>query len=170
MCTTPIGDMSMNTFPNTEANGFDYSSFKKLLPNPDHFRLVIFKLPFSESLHLKCAMGDCWDKHYEWCSVTISEFIDDLISAIHTGTMPLCREKFENPDILIVDDLQHIAGKEATQEEFYRIIKHRIEHKKTTIIFSQLSLTQMRGMMRDELFQLLSTEYNEDGALSFQYR
>ena len=161
MSTTQNRDMSMDEFTIKDPYGIDCSRLKKLLASPGSFRLVFFKLPPAEILHLKYAMRNCWDKHFGWCSVTISEFIDDLISAIHIGILPLCMEKYENPDILVFDNLQHIAGKAATQEEFYKIIKRRIEQKKTTIIFSQTGLTEMRKEMSDELLQLLSAEYSE---------
>ena len=51
--------------------------------------------------------------------VRCEEFTSNLIEAIHTGTTDLFRKRFRNLDVLLIDDIQFIAGKEQTQEEFF---------------------------------------------------
>lgn len=51
--------------------------------------------------------------------VRCEEFTNQLIEAIHTGTADLFRNRFRNLDVLLIDDIQFIAGKEQTQEEFF---------------------------------------------------
>ncbi len=51
--------------------------------------------------------------------VRCEEFTNQLIEAIHTGTSDLFRSKYRNLDVLLIDDIQFIAGKEQTQEEFF---------------------------------------------------
>jgi len=70
--------------------------------------------------HLLHAIGhECRVKGLRVLYVSSEKFTNDMINAIRTHTTDSFREKYRNTDILLIDDIQFIAGKESTQEEFF---------------------------------------------------
>ncbi len=53
------------------------------------------------------------------CYITAEKFTNELIYSLRTNRMPDFKEKYRNVDMLLVDDVQFIAGKQRTQEEFF---------------------------------------------------
>jgi chromosomal replication initiator protein len=70
--------------------------------------------------HLLHAIGNqCAETNQAVLYVSSEEFTNDLISAIRSHTTQAFREKYRRTDVLLIDDIQFIAGKESTQEEFF---------------------------------------------------
>ncbi|HSH01101.1 MAG TPA: chromosomal replication initiator protein DnaA [Anaerolineae bacterium] len=70
--------------------------------------------------HLLHAIGQkCQESGYNVCYVSSETFTNDLIQSIRNQKMADFREKYRTPNVLLIDDIQFIAGKESTQEELF---------------------------------------------------
>ncbi|MFH2137697.1 MAG: chromosomal replication initiator protein DnaA [Candidatus Omnitrophota bacterium] len=70
-------------------------------------------------------------------SYTTSErFTNQLINAIQTRTTTRFREKYRSVDILLIDDIQFIGGKESTQEEFFHTFNTLYDAHKQIVVSS----------------------------------
>jgi chromosomal replication initiator protein len=70
--------------------------------------------------HLLHAIGNtCSGRGLQVLYVSSEEFTNDLINAIRLHTTQAFRDKYRRIDVLLIDDIQFIAGKESTQEEFF---------------------------------------------------
>jgi chromosomal replication initiator protein len=70
--------------------------------------------------HLLHAIGHVGQAHgLQVLYLPAEDFTNRLINAIRTKTTDTFRDRYRNTDILLIDDIQFIAGKESTQEEFF---------------------------------------------------
>jgi len=87
--------------------------------------------------HLLHAIGNsCTARGLRVLYVSSEEFTNDLINAIRSHTTPAFREKYRSIDVLLIDDIQFIAGKESTQEEFFHTFNTLHGQEKQIIVSS----------------------------------
>jgi len=90
--------------------------------------------------HLLHAIGNaCQNTDLSVLYVSSEEFTNDLINAIRTHKTPAFRETYRKIDILLIDDIQFIAGKESTQEEFFHTFNTLHGQNKQLVISSDRS-------------------------------
>ncbi|WP_106495687.1 chromosomal replication initiator protein DnaA [Lentibacillus sp. Marseille-P4043] len=89
--------------------------------------------------HLMHAIGHYVREHNPKANVvyiTSEKFTNEFINAIMDNKTANFRNKYRNVDILLIDDIQFIAGKESTQEEFFHTFNALHEESKQIIISS----------------------------------
>jgi chromosomal replication initiator protein len=89
--------------------------------------------------HLMCAIGH-WvkaqNRHLRLCYISAEKFMNELINAIRYDQTMTFREKYRSIDVLLIDDIQFMAGKERTQEEFFHTFNALYEGQKQIVISS----------------------------------
>ena len=68
--------------------------------------------------------------------VSAEEFLNELVSSIRYDKMPKFREKYRNIDYLLIDDIQFIAGKGKTEEEFFHTFNTLHDSGKQIVVTS----------------------------------
>ncbi|MBC7074047.1 chromosomal replication initiator protein DnaA [Candidatus Parcubacteria bacterium] len=66
----------------------------------------------------------------------VNKLVSDIINAIQNKKIEKFKESFQNIDVLILDDVQFLAGKEKTQEEFFFIFNSLYEKNKQIVLSS----------------------------------
>ena len=89
--------------------------------------------------HLMCAIGHHvknQNRHLRLAYISAEKFMNELINAIRYDQTMVFREKYRSIDVLLIDDIQFIAGKERTQEEFFHTFNALYDGQKQIVISS----------------------------------
>jgi chromosomal replication initiator protein len=87
--------------------------------------------------HLLHAIGDlARQRGKNVLYVTSEDFTNELINSIRTHSTQAFRERYRFIDVLLIDDIQFISGKESTQEEFFHTFNTLHDQEKQIVISS----------------------------------
>ncbi len=98
--------------------------------------------------HLLQAIGnDSIEKGRTVIYVTIEQFMNDFTFSIKNKNMEHFRNKYRKCDVLLIDDVQFLSGKEQTQEEFFHTFNELHNAKKQIVMTSDRLPSQIAGLV-----------------------
>ncbi|QKJ21323.1 chromosomal replication initiator protein DnaA [Poseidonibacter lekithochrous] len=98
--------------------------------------------------HLLQAVGNAAiEKGQTVIYVTIEQFMNDFTFSIKNKNMEHFRSKYRKCDVLLIDDIQFLSGKEQTQEEFFHTFNELHNAKKQIVMTSDRLPSQIAGLV-----------------------
>ena len=115
-------------------------------PGKSYNPLMIYGNSGLGKTHLLLAIGQYIHEHQPEASIAYikgDEFTNQMVNSIQSGKAEEFRQKYRNVDLFLVDDIQFIAGKESTQEEFFHTFNKLYEEHKQIVMTSDRKPSDM---------------------------
>ncbi len=109
----------------TDAPGRNYNPF-----------LVYSDVGMGKTHLLQGIAHECQRKGLRVIYIPSEAFTNDLVDSIRQRTMAMFREKYRSADVLLIDDIQFIGGKDSTQEEFFHTFNALYTFNKQIVLAS----------------------------------
>ena len=129
-------------------NSFSYNAALAVANNPGvtYNPLFLYGPPGVGKTHLLYAIANKVRRNNPDAKIVYikgDQFINELISAIKSGNNLAFRTKYREADLFLVDDIQFIAGKDSTQEEFFHTFNELHERNKQIVMTSDRKPSDM---------------------------
>ena len=150
-------DYTFETFINTPSNQLACLAAQKICETPGVYNpLYIFGPSGTGKTHLLHAIAKEYEKRAKnSLCVSANQFLEEMIEAVKTGNNPEFRDKYHQADVLLIDRLQYISGKEASQKELLNIVERRLLENKQVVVAGDSSLGRIPDL-EEELHACLA--------------
>ncbi len=133
-------------------NQFAHAAAKAVatIPSKKYNPLLIYGGVGMGKTHLMHAIGRSLLDHYAEMKIiyTSSErFMNEMINCIKLDRMQSFHSHYRTADVLLIDDIQILAGKERTQEEFFHTFNTLFEHQKQIVLSSDSPPKNIPGLV-----------------------
>jgi chromosomal replication initiator protein len=135
---------TFESFVDGKSNEFASAAAKRVAENPSlsYNPLFLYGGVGLGKTHLLHAIGHEIQRnrpHFRVLYLAAEQFVNELINSIRFDRMPAFRERYRTIDVLMIDDVQFIANKERTQEEFFHTFNTLYTSQKQIILSSDSS-------------------------------
>ncbi len=120
------------------------------MPSQSYNPLFIYGGVGIGKTHLMHAIGRSLLDNFGGLNVvyTSSErFMNEMITSIKLDRMSMFHRHYRSADVLLIDDIHTIAGKERTQEEFFHTFNELYDHRKQIVVSSDSAPNQLPGLV-----------------------
>jgi chromosomal replication initiator protein len=142
---------TFDEFVSGSSNQFAFAAAMAVANNPatTYNPLFIYGGVGLGKTHLINAIGNAIlrkNPEMKVCYYTSEKFMNELINSLRYAKMDEFRNKFRSMDVLLIDDVQFIAGKERTQEEFFHTFNALYESHKQIVVTSDKFPKEIPGL------------------------
>jgi chromosomal replication initiator protein len=132
---------TFDSFVVGSSNQFAHAAARAVaeIPSKSYNPLFIYGGVGLGKTHLMHAIGHyilAREKKLNLAYISTDRFINEMINAIRFDRLPSFRQKYRAIDVLLIDDIQFIAGKDRTQEEFFHIFNALHDGQKQIVVSS----------------------------------
>ena len=144
-------EYTFGTFIVGSSNKFAYAASLAVASNAksEYNPLFIYGNSGLGKTHLLCAISAYIEKNREGANIIYvkgEDFTNELINALENHKMKDFHDKYRKADILLMDDIQFISGKESTQEEFFHTFNTLYESGKQIVVTSDRPPKDMKTL------------------------
>ena len=136
----PFDTYTFENFVEGSSNRFARAACEAVAKEPTYYNpLFIYGNSGLGKTHLLWAIINYMRRYHPTLKIVYKKcekFLEEMIEAIQTGDIAPFKERYRKCDVLLIDDIQFLAGKEATQEEFFHTFSTLYEANKQIIMTS----------------------------------
>lgn len=134
-------EFTFDNFVVGSPNQFSHAAAQAVAKQPgiSYNPLFIYSVPGLGKTHLLNAIGNyakTQKPDTNICYVTSEDFTNEMVDSIRDSKMSEFRNKYRQIDILLIDDIHFIAGKERTEEEFFHTFNTLEQNQKQIVMTS----------------------------------
>ena len=153
---TPVSQLNPKfTFDNFvvgSCNQFAHAAAKAVatMPSRSYNPLFIYGGVGMGKTHLIHAIGRSLVQNFGGMRIvytTSERFMNQMINCIKLDRMPQFHQHFRSADVLLIDDVHILGGKERTQDEFFHTFNELYDHQKQIVISSDSSPKNIPGLV-----------------------